>query len=288
MNGRLIERFYLSPSKSFIFKPLTNNGQIGKEVWIHEHVLPLFPAIYPKILSYSISDAPELNWMILEDLGYLSHDFQEESVLGVVKWVAWWHSLPIEKLRGVQLTGLKPGIKELVADICVQKEEVLRLLPLLNMEEDAIHRLYMLLDSFVFSQKLVLSHGDLHSGNFAVVKGKLMILDWEHTHLNMPYWDLYHLIDMSYPLFPKKMTAQFRERILSVYLDHVGFEVDRGAFIEEYYLFASVFSIWMILLIQKDLQGNGGKWSADQLHAQLEETVSCLEQCLAVLVNEKS
>jgi len=226
--------------------------------------------------------------MILEDLGHLSHDFQEDSVLGVVKWVAWWHSLPIEKLSGLPRTGLKPGFKELVADICVQKEAVLRLLPLLNIEEDAIHHLYMLLDSIVFSQKLVLSHGDLHSGNFAVVKGKLMILDWEHTHLNVPYWDLYHLIDMSYPLFSKKMTAQFRERILTVYLDHVGFDVDRDAFIEEYYLFASVFSIWMILLIQKDLQGNGGKWSADQLHAQLQETVSSLEQCLAVLVNGKS
>ena len=288
MNGRFVERFSLPSKESYIFKPLTNNGQIGKEVWIHEHVLPLFPAIFPKILSYSISDDPKLNWMILEDLGQLSHDFHEDSVLGVVKWAAWWHSLPLEKLGDVPLSGLKPGFTEIVADICIRREEFLRLLPALKIEEEAIHHLYSQLDSFVFSEKLVLSHGDLHAGNFAIVKGELKILDWEHTHLNVPYWDLYHLIDMSHPLFSKKMTGPFRERILSAYLDQVGFEVDRGAFMKEYYLFAAVFSIWMILLIQKDLQGNGRKWSAVQLQAQLQETVSSLKQCLKVLVNGKS
>src|SRR4051812_7310168 len=69
MNGRFVERFYLTPTLSYIFKPLTNNRQLGKEVWVHEHILPLFPAIFPKIISYSISENTELNWMILEDLG---------------------------------------------------------------------------------------------------------------------------------------------------------------------------------------------------------------------------
>ena len=61
-------------------------------------------AIYPKIISFSISERTELNWMILEDLGPLSHDFNEESVMGVIKWVAWWHSLPVGKLGNIPLT----------------------------------------------------------------------------------------------------------------------------------------------------------------------------------------
>ena len=130
----------------------------------------------------------------------------------------------------------------------------------------------------------MLTHGDLHIGNFAIVDNELKILDWEHTHLNLPHWDLYHLIDMSHPLFPKKITSPLRERILESYLGQVEYEVDREAFINEYYLFASVFSIWMILLIQKDLVENGGKWSAVQLNTQLEETVSSLQQCAAALL----
>ncbi len=284
MNGRFVERFYLTPSTSYIFKPLTNNGQLGKEVWVHEHILPYFPAIFPKIISYSISECTDLNWMILEDLGQLSHDFNEESVLGVVKWMAWWHSLPLGKLGNVPLTGLKPRIEEIVADVCVKKDEFYRLLPSLKIEKALIDAIFSQLKRLKLSEKQVLTHGDLHMGNFAIVDNELKILDWEHTHLNLPHWDLYHLIDMSHPLFPKKITSPLRERILESYLGQVEYEVDREAFINEYFLFASVFSIWMILLIQKDLVENGGKWSAVQLNTQLEETVSSLQQCAAALL----
>ncbi|CAH2714730.1 hypothetical protein BACCIP111895_01906 [Neobacillus rhizosphaerae] len=283
INGRWVERFYLSPSESYIFKPLTNDGQLGKEVWVHEHILSLFPAIFPKIISYMISEDPELNWMILEDLGQLSHDFNEKSVFGVIKWTAWWHSLPVEKFRDVPLAGLKPRVEEIAADICLKKDEFLRLLPVLQIEERHIQHIYSLLDRFVFSKKLVLSHGDLHLGNYAIVNNKLMILDWEHSHLNTPYWDLYHIIDMSHPLFPKEITSKFRESVLRYYLDHVNLEIDEAVFMKEYHLFSAVFSIWMILLIQKDLQANDGKWPVDQLNAQLKETVASLKQCAAAL-----
>lgn len=283
MNGRFVERFYLSPSKSYIFKPLTNNNQLGKEVWVHEHILPLFPAIYPKIISYSISEHMELNWMILEDLGQLSHDFNEESVMGVIKWVAWWHSLPVEKLENVPLTGLKPRIEEIVADVCSKKKQLLRLLPSLNMKEELMDVIFAQLNHLNFSEKQVLTHGDLHTGNFAIVGNELKILDWEHTHLNSPHWDLYHLIDMSHPLFPKKITRPLRERILEAYLGQVAFKHDRARFFQEYYLVSSVFSMWMILLIQKDLEANDGKWPIEQLKTQLNETVASLQQCAAAL-----
>ncbi|QIZ05874.1 phosphotransferase [Priestia megaterium] len=284
MNGRFVERFYLTPSTSYIFKPLTNDGQLGKEVWVHEHILPIFPAIFPKIISYSISERTELNWMILEDLGPLSHEFHEESVLGVIKWVAWWHSLPIEELGSVPLTGLKPKIEQIVAEVCLKKDEFYRLLPSLKIEEELIDAIFSQINHLKFLEKKVLTHGDLHTGNFAIVGDELKILDWEHTHLNSPYWDLYHLIDMSHPLFPKKITSPLRDRILESYLNLVKFEIDRDCFFKEYYLFASVFSMWMILLIQKDLVENGGKWSVVQLNTQLEETVSSLQQCATALL----
>ncbi|MBT2719815.1 phosphotransferase [Bacillus sp. ISL-46] len=284
MNGRFVERFYLTPSTSYIFKPLTNDGQLGKEVWVHEHILPVFPTIYPKIISYSISERTDLNWMILEDLGPLSHEFNEESVLGVIKWVAWWHSLPIEELGNVPVTGLKPKIEEIVSAVCVKKDEFYRLLPSLKIEEELIDAIFPQLNRLDFLEKKVLTHGDLHTGNFAIVGDELKILDWEHTHLNSPYWDLYHLIDMSHPLFPKKITSPLRDRILESYLNLVKFEINRDYFFKEYYLFATVFSMWMILLIQKDLVENGGKWSVVQLNTQLEETVSSLQQCGAALL----
>ncbi|MEY2195243.1 phosphotransferase [Neobacillus sp. BF23-41] len=284
MNGRFVERFYLTPSTSYIFKPLTNDGQLGKEVWVHEHILPIFPAIYPKIISYSISERTDLNWMILEDLGPLSHEFNEESVMGVIKWVAWWHSLPIEELGNVPVTGLKPKIEEIVSDVCDKKDEFYRLFPSLKIEEELIDAIFSQIDHLKFLEKKVLTHGDLHTGNFAIVGDELKILDWEHTHLNSPYWDLYHLIDMSHPLFLKKITSPLRVRILESYLSLVKFEIDRDYFFKEYYLFATVFSMWMILLIQKDLVENGGKWSVAQLNTQLEETVSSLQQCAAALL----
>jgi hypothetical protein len=288
MNGRFVERFYLSPSQTYIFKPLTNDGQLGKEVWVHEHVLPLFPAIYPKIISYRINDRTELNWMIFEDLGELSHDFSEESVLAVIKWMAWWHSLPLGILGNVPLTGLKPKIEEIVSDIVLKKEEVFRLLALLELDKNLVDAIFAQLPRLNFLEKQVLTHGDLHSGNFAIVGSELKILDWEHTHINSPYWDLYHVLDMSHPLFPKKITKEFREQLLDAYLRQVEYQVDRDAFFKEYYLLASLFSIWMILLIRKDLAANDGKWPVEQLHTQLEETVSSLQQCAAAFLDKKA
>lgn len=288
MNGRFVERFYLSPSQSYIFKPLTNDGQLGKEVWVHEQILPRFPAIFPKIISYSISEQTELNWMILEDLGKLTHDFNEACVLAVIKWVAWWHSLPVEKLGDVPLTGLKPKIEEIVLEVCQKKEDIYRLMSSLKIVKEPIDAIFERLNHLNFLEKRVLTHGDLHAGNFAIVGNELKILDWEHTHINSPHWDLFHLIDMSHPLFPKMITRTLRGRLLESYLGQVKYEVDREAFLYEYYLFASVFSIWMILLIQKDLADNGGKWSVEQLNRQLEETVSSLRQCGEALLLLKS
>ncbi|MDQ1143451.1 hypothetical protein QE429_000278 [Bacillus sp. SORGH_AS 510] len=283
MNGRFVERFFLSPTDSFIFKPLTNNGQLGQEVWVHENVLPQFPAIFPKIISHTISEQPELNWMILEDLGTLSHSFNDQTALGVIKWVAWWHSLSTERFGNVPAAGLKPRMEDILTDVFARKDDLIRQWPELG--NAPIEHVYRMLEQFEFSKRLVLSHGDLHVGNFAVVDERLIILDWEHTHLNIPHWDLYHVIDMSHPLFPKHVTQPLREQILKTYVDQVELEIEEGSFLKEYYLFSSVFSIWMLFLIQKDLNAGDAKWPREQLERQVVETLSSLEQCAAALLS---
>ena len=281
MNGRFVERFFLTPTKSFIFKPLTNNGQLGKEVWIHQHILPRFPPIYPKIISCKISEQPEDNWMIFEDLGVLTHVFDEKSVLELIKWVAWWHSLPVEEFLDVPAAGLKPQIADIITDVRSFRNVLIDL----GLEKTSIDRVYSLLEKGDFSARQVLSHGDLHIGNFSIVDNELKILDWEHTHLNLPYWDLYHLIDMSHPLFPKKVEPGLRLQVLEEYIGRVHFEMDGRSFIKEYYLFSAIFSIWMIVLIQKDLQASERKWPEEQLKRQLQETLLSLRQCAEALCN---
>lgn len=289
MNGKYVERFYMTPEKSYVFKPLTNNKQLGREIWANEHVLPFFPDIYPKIIASSSNPNSSFSWLIFEDLGPLKHVFNEDAVLSLTKLVAGWHSFPIESLDNIPLKGPKPSIDKIVAEILLKKEDFIQLLPMLQIDAREILHIYFLLNQRSFSNTLVLSHGDLHLGNFAVVNNKMMVIDWEHTHLNTPLWDLYHLIDLSHPLFPKKVTSQLRNQILNFYLGQIhlnGLELNRENFIMEYHLFSSAFSIWMILLIMKDLDNGDGKWTNDQLEVQLTETISNLTQCATALYEE--
>ena len=274
INGNLVERFYLSPTESYVFKQLAvGNG--SQEVWVYENILPAFPPIYPELVAH------EANWVIFEDLGKLSHDFKEESVLGVIKLMAGWHSLPYEN---APLTGLKPSFEKIIAEVRAKRLELERLLPELNIDERLISNAYLLLESVEFSKKMVLSHGDLHIGNYCFHNNRLIVLDWEHTHINLPYWDLYHILDMSHPLFPKKITSEFRWKVLNTYLDDIGIVVDRAAFIKEYYLFSTVFSMWMIMLIFEDLHSDELKWPKEKLEDQLNESVLNLIQCGSFLL----
>lgn len=284
LNGRNVERFYLTQTESYIFKPLTNNEQLGKEVSVYENILPFFPAIFPKLISFSKNKDPERSWMIFEDVGPLSHVYMEETVFGVVKWIAWWHSLDVEEIGYIPPAGLKPSIGKIVADIQAKKDELLSILKL----EKQVRFIFEMLDDFMFSKTMVLSHGDLHVGNYAVVDSRVVVLDWEYAHLNTPFWDLYHVIDLSHPLYPKTASWELREQALTLYLDEAELEYDRTAFFIEYHLFAAVFSMWMILLIRKDLRSGDRKWPQNQLERQLGETVSSFNQCAEWLNNRKS
>jgi len=280
-NGRFVERFYLTPTQSYIFKPLTNETQIGKEVWIQKHILTYFPKMYPKIIAYSINQNASENWMIFEDVGRIHHAFTRDLVKDVTKQMAWWHQFPIEPLQHAPLQAPKPQIEEIVEQVVEKKDEVLCFLAQFQIAKSRVDNLFSIVEGKVFTSDKVLSHGDLHCGNFGYAQGKMVILDWEHAHLNIPYWDLFHLLDISHPVFPRTISKDFRNDILDLYcVEHGISGYDIESFKLEYYIFSAVFSLWMLLLINQDLQVNHTIWTTEQLTGQLRESVSCFIQCL--------
>lgn len=282
MNGKNVERFYLSASESYIFKPLTNDSQLGKEQWIYEYVLPSLPPFYPKMIAKSSSTDPDNHWMIFEDLGSLNHVFNEKVVLEVIKCMAKWHTVPTDNLKHEDLHGPKPYIEDITADVFANKQEILRIASEHSIPKRYMDIIFLLLEENPFSNVKVFSHGDLHLGNYAVTDQQVVVLDWEHAHLNVPFWDLYHLMDMSHPMFPKEVTPILREHVLGCYLDQMAFyglSFSHHSFKQEYYLFSTVFSLWMLLLIQQDLNNGNSNWPKERLREQLNETISNLVQC---------
>ncbi|WP_419874271.1 phosphotransferase family protein [Candidatus Pristimantibacillus sp. PTI5] len=282
MNGSCVERVYVTASESLVFKPLTNNEQLGKEIWVNEHILSAFPPIYPRIIAHSLSANPSLNWILYEDLGELTHVFEEKTAIGLISYMAKWHALPISHLQHAPLRGPKPTAEAVRAELLQlwQAEDPEQLWPGIP-SSLCRHLLAMLQTESFAADELLLSHGDLHLGNYARVNGQIKVLDWEHAHLNLRYWDLYHVIDLSHPLFPKDMTTAIRERLLDHYLElsaQYGKRIDPRSFKHGYYLFASLYSLWMLRLIASDIRTNKGIWPLNQLEQQHIETSSNLRQ----------
>ncbi|MBY6053953.1 phosphotransferase [Cytobacillus firmus] len=287
-NGRFVERFFIDETKSYIFKPLTNNTQLGKEVWIFENILAELPLKFPKILSYSVQNTLSNNWIILEDLGTITHTFDSVIAMELTALMAKWHSLPAERFFNTQLNGPKPAIEEMANHILQNKEKVFTIFRLHNVSERLGSNIFSAITGNPFSAAKVLCHGDLHQGNFGYAGGKTVVLDWEHCHLNIPYWDLFHLIDMSHPDFPKPDDSDedyLRNKILDCYCEETQISVpDRVKFKREYYLFSAVFSVWMMLLIQSDLDNQSAKWTTEQLSRQLKETIRNLVECAEEII----
>lgn len=280
-NGREVERFYLTPTESYIFKPLTNSSQYGKERLIYEQVLPSLQVPTPKIIATSQSECPEQSWIIFEDLGSLSHRFEEKTVLQMSEYIAKWHTYPVEKVKAYPLMGPKPIISEMAASLLTKKDDLLKTESSFASYKDAIKKVYNHLND-LFNQELVFSHGDLHLGNYSLRGERVVVLDWEHAHLNLRYWDLYHLLDLSHPLFPKNVTPGLREKALDTYLSAVeqtGKSLEPKTFKKNYFTFSSVFSLWMLLLIEKDLRNPPEKWPKEALLTQWEETLTGFIKC---------
>lgn len=287
MNGNSVERIYVTPSESYIFKPLTNDDQHGKEAWVYKNMLPAFPPVYPKMIASSNSTDPSVSWALFEDLGTLQHEFQEETSLALIEYIASWHSLPIDMFLHAPLRGPKPSAEAIRSELLLNEAKMRSLAAeTLGIPALLVNRLYTAIRHESLPDSQVLSHGDLHLGNYALVNGHIKVLDWEHAHINSKYWDLYHVIDLSHPLFPKAMTAETRERLLNQYI-LLAEQRNNGQpephFKRGYYVFASMFSLWLLNLIVSDIISNNGTWPIEQLKQQLQETVESFTACVEQL-----
>lgn len=292
MNGRYVERFTVPTGESYIFKPLTNPAQHGRERWMYERVMSGLPPIYPQLIATSdLTIAPAQSWMIYEDLGQLVHDSQEATMLDAAVHMAAWHALPVTNWSELPRVGQKPSIRTMLDELQMHRQSNDELLSRLDMQLsesdwDKISRWILTAEEEL---PTVLCHGDLHPGNMAEVDGRLVILDWEHAHLNTPLWDIYHLVDLSHPLFPRTVTPVLRERVMDVYLDKLGslgVQIERVSFAEWYDAYAIVFSLWMLRLIDGDLRSEECVWPKEQLRNQWHETAVTLEQCMKHLGEE--
>lgn len=308
LNGRSVERIKLISGESFIYKPLTFSGRLNREAWIYEHVLCLFPPVYPRLVAMSDSGVPaERSWMLFEDLGELDHTFSEETAAELIVKTAEWHSLPAAQWIDAPLEAAKPGINKMAAEL---EEAGLRFAAangsgkiggemqaaadgILSLAEElgvsgtlAVHVLKLWSESGIGTER-VMCHGDLHLGNYALADDKLKVLDWEHAHLNHPYWDLYHIIDLSHPTFPQTVTASVRDRLLDIYTKQRAlncYVYDPVAFRQGYYLFSSVFSLWMLRLVANDLASGNSPWPTGQLERQRHEITARFEETALHLI----
>jgi len=286
MNGKYVERFTVHTGESYIFKPLTNPAQHGREQWMSRHVLSVLPPIYPALIAASDREInAEQSWIIYEDLGELVHDSREETMLAAAVHMAEWHTLSVADWTELPRVGQKPPIRDMLNDLLGQKESTADLLSKLeiSLSPSDWNNIAALIHTAEEELPRVLCHGDLHPGNMADVNGRLVIIDWEHAHLNTALWDVYHLVDLSHPLFPRTVTPELRERIIDVYLDGLerhSVQVERVSFKRWYSAYAIVFSLWMLRLIDGDLRSADCVWPEEQLQNQWHETAMTLKQCM--------
>lgn len=247
-------------------------------------------------------------WLILEDIGELNHRHTEQVLLEMAELIAQWHRIPLANIAELPVQGQKPPLSIVREEVLQHWEQAIQLL-FRSVQESSIssagkgsnqsrsyvpdqqqlNRLQIDLRHFQPDTASVLSHGDLHAGNYGMnPQGRLIVLDWEHAHAALPYWDLYHLLDMSHPLFPRRMNRTLRRLVLQRYVQSncqqsdpgKGCSLDSGEFYRDYYRFAILYSLWMLLLIERDLQQPKALWPHSQLLAQRRETIEHLLQCI--------
>lgn len=306
LHGDHIERFRLKANQqSYILKRLPANQEPYRELWVYKHIMPLLPEHYPKLIAYAANDWNDnlsgynnaaqkykrytSSWIVLEDVGEIQHIHQEQTLIEMIDQIAIYHSSDTSSIPNMPTEGQKPSITVLQQQLLSQWDDLYTLIQDRvqqgNNHTDwipLIPKLKQDIQQSEWIQSTVLCHGDLHAGNYGLTPaGRLIILDWEHCHLNIPFWDLYHVIDLSHPLFPRAMDIDLRIRLLSRYWEQqVNPVQSKSDMIKQYSVFAIIFSSWMLLLIERDLQLEQPIWSHAQLYVQQAEVWEHLEQCI--------
>ncbi|WNR47124.1 phosphotransferase [Paenibacillus roseipurpureus] len=283
-NGRVIERFWIEVDgrrESFIFKPLTNETTCGRERWLYDHVLVSVAVRFPKLYAAADHHEPLRYWAIYEDMGEMIHQLKEGDYLQAAASIPLWHKLPLDTIPP-DFNGDKPHLKSLIQEVRngLNESQRLQALGVDERKQETIgHLLTWMKDSF--ETEMVISHGDYHQGNVARRGDEFIVLDWEFMHENAVFWDLYGLLDMSHPDFPKKVSSATRLAALQAYVNQrmsLNWEADTQTFMLDYHRYALVHSLWMLTLIEKDL--HSGQWDTSKLLRAQQETLHTIEDCL--------
>ncbi len=251
-------------------------------------------------------------WMIVEDIGTLDHQHRSEVLEQVTQQMAVWHEIDQQQLEPLSQTAQKPPLDIAAASLLARwdgVEEIVTAIMSAHVSDGSISSVAQLLSKLqvaigsdvprITEQLPVLLHGDLHAGNYGMnPQGKLIVLDWEHSHAGSRFWDLYHLVDLSHPLFPREMNSELRHRLLQQYWlatqlnrettaartgnmqELSAHYTDFASFEQDYLFYAIMYSIWMLLLIRNDLLQEPPIWPHALLLAQQYETEQHLGQCL--------
>jgi hypothetical protein len=290
-NGNVVERIRVTFDNniySYIYKPLTNYPSIGKEVWVHENLISKIPQLrFPKIELYSTDSNPEKYWMILEDVGHLEHSFGYDVIKAAAALIPFWHILPTDLIPS-EFEGHSPGLKNIQALLISKAIQMRNILQnacgLTKAEIDYFYR-YILLKHDLGGE-IVISHGDLYSLNIAYYDDKLLILDWEYIHTNSVYWDLYNLMDITSPFYRRPILKHTdRIAILADYMSirkELNFPVSQ-TFIYDYFRYSTLHCVWLLILIEGDLEQ--GKFEKSGLLLQQQETIAILRINFQYLFN---
>ncbi|WP_274362174.1 phosphotransferase family protein [Paenibacillus thermotolerans] len=286
-NGKYVERVVVTAGDRLlhaIFKPLTNEGSVGKEVWAYRHLLPHLPSIrYPKLLAAADHHEPQRYWLLYEDLGELIHSFDVSVLAAAARSIPAWHTLPIERAP-TELEGHTPKLSDGVQRMLLGEDRgaFVRLLSehgVTNAEIQYFFGVHVRRDPESYSRETVVSHGDLNPLNIAVADDGLIFLDWEYVHRNSVFWDLYNVMDITSPSYRRPVLDRAsRLSVLNAYVEgreRYGKPIsDIACFIRDYYSYCLSYSAWLLLLIDRDLKV--GRFNREALQRQHEETAAIL------------
>lgn len=284
-NGKAVERFVVDSddNRSFIFKPLTNLETIGRESWVYQNLLPHIPARYPILLAQAKHRDAERYWAIYEDLGQLEHRFDRDTLIKAAAAIPSWHQLPVESVPA-DFTGHTPNADKILREVQAKFSVLKTTLERLSVPAyliDRAERIIQQMDDGLLSEMTV-SHGDYHPFNLSLRNDQITILDWEYVHLNSVYWDLYNLLDITSPNYRRsEISTSLRNEVLQVYYARrlqLGWSSRFPTFQKNYYRYALIHSLWIMTLIEKDLQAGVAERSG--LLEQQKETQAILTDIL--------
>ncbi|MFC5447155.1 phosphotransferase [Paenibacillus aestuarii] len=287
-NGHQVERVRVLTDGSvysFIFKPLTNDTSIGKEIWVQTHILPKIAEVrVPRIYLYAAEERPEHYWILVEDMGVLKHSFHPDTLKEAAAVIPLWHALPTDLLPA-GFEGHTPRARSIQESLLANQERIVAMLNNNGFDEkDVAYYHRELASSEQIEGDIVLSHGDLYPLNVARTEQELVIIDWEYIHNNSVYWDLFCLIDITSPMYRREVVSP--DARLDILESYVQARAKRDTpvgedFMRSYHKYAALYSIWVLMLIEGDLAQD--KFDRVSLLQQHEETLEIIKQTLGFL-----